>query len=379
MCGCQISTSGGADSVPPFMPHRLIALTLLVVAPSAAFAHSTSTAFLRLSQHGVVTQGELSIGLRDLDSVLDLDVNRDAKITWGEVRTRHADIRAYALARLVIRSKRGACTLLPAADQSIEFTADGADAVLPFGVECEHADAPTELHYGLLFDGMPNHRVLLRYQRDDISQVSVLSKAQPDAVFGQRPLQRLIAFVREGVLHIWGGYDHLLFLLALLVPITTRRGGWRWMLPRLFATVTAFTVAHSLTLTAAAFELVNVPTAVVECVIALSVALAGLNVWVPIFRDASWGVAFAFGLVHGFGFATALNGLRSGADDRVAALFGFNIGVEAGQLAVVFVSVPVLCWIAARRRSELFLRPSVALVICGAGVTWALQRGLSVM
>ena len=265
--------------------------------------------------------------------------------------------------------------------QSIEFTADGADSVLPFRVACADGAAPAELHYSLLFDAMPGHRVLVRYQHDDSSQVFVLSKTQPDVALGDAPVQRLVGFVREGVLHIWSGYDHLLFLLALLVPITaradasaTRNVPWRRALPRLFATVTAFTVAHSLTLAAAAFDVVNLPSGLVECAIAVSVALAGLNVWVPIFRDASWLVAFAFGLVHGFGFATALNGLHSGVDDRLTALLGFNVGVEMGQLAVVLVSVPVLCWIAARRRATQLLRPSVALVICGTGVTWALQR-----
>src|SRR4029453_11406440 len=188
------------------------------------------------------------------------------------------------------------------------------DSVLPFRVACASGTA-RRLHYSLLFDAMPGHRALVRYQHDDVSQVFVVSKTQPDVAFSEPAVQRLIAFVREGALHIWGGYDHLLFLLALLVPITgradapaTRNGPWRRMLPRLFATVTAFTVAHSLTLAAAAFGFVNVPSGLVECAIALSVALAGLNVWIPIFRDASWLVAFAFGLVHGFGFATALNG-----------------------------------------------------------------------
>src|SRR5262249_20150947 len=136
--------------------------------------------------------------------------------------------------------------------------------------------------------------------------------------------------------------------------------------------------AHSLTLAAAVFGLVDVPTAVVECVIALSVALAGLNVLLPIFRESSWQIAFAFGLVHGFGFATALNALHAGTEDRLGALFGFNAGVEAGQLAVVIVSVPLLCWIGSQRRALLVLRPSLALVICATGLAWALQRGLTV-
>jgi hypothetical protein len=380
MRGCAMSIPQGALSVQTLRLHRTVALVLLLVAPTLAGAHSTSTAFMRLVQQGTVMHGEWLIGLRDLDWALDLDTDRDARITWGEVRAKHAEIRDYALAHLVIRSERGSCTVVPAEAQSIEFTADGADSVLPFRVTCADG-AAARLHYSLLFDGMPNHRALLRYQHDDVSQVFVLSRAQPDVAFGQPPVQRLIAFVREGVLHIWGGYDHLLFLLALLVPITacadapaTQNGRWRRVLPRLFATVTAFTVAHSLSLAAAAFQFVNVPSGLVECAIALSVALAGLNVWVPIFRDASWLVAFAFGLVHGFGFATALNGLQSGVDDRLTALLGFNVGVEMGQLAVVLVCVPVLCWIAARRSALHLLRPSVGLVICCTGVMWALQR-----
>jgi hypothetical protein len=371
--------------VPAPSLYRLIAAVLVAVVPTTALAHSTSTSYLRLSKHGSVMRGEWLIGLRDLDAALDLDANRDAKITWGEVRRKHADIRDYAFANLVIRSRSGRCALQPGLPLSIEFTADGAHAALPFGVVCGNDEEPASMHYGLLFDEMPNHRALLRYQRDDVSRVVVLSKTRPDVAFDQPPANGIIGFAREGVLHIWSGYDHLLFLLALLVPITLRGQDanaaglpeWRRAIPKLFATVTAFTVAHSLTLAAAAFGLVNVPTGLVECVIALSVALAGLNVLLPIFRESSWQIAFAFGLVHGLGFATALNALQSGIEDRLAALFGFNAGVEAGQLAVVAFSVPLLCWLGARRKALLLLRPSLALVISGTGLAWALQRGLA--
>jgi hypothetical protein len=157
------------------------------------------------------------------------------------------------------------------------------------------------------------------------------------------------AYAHEGIWHIWLGFDHILFLLSLLLPaVLVRRGGkWHaaadfkgsfWDVARI---VTAFTVAHSITLTLAALGVVSLPSRWVESAIALSVVLAALNNVFPIVERGRWIAAFAFGLLHGFGFAGALQDLGLPTGSLALSLAGFNIGVELGQLAIVAAFLPV--------------------------------------
>jgi hypothetical protein len=160
---------------------------------------------------------------------------------------------------------------------------------------------------------------------------------------------QLAQFFVQGVWHIWIGFDHILFLLALLLPLVLvrERGRWRPVdrfgqaLREVLWVVTSFTAAHSITLSLAALGLVTLPSRLVESAIAVSVVVAALNNLVPLFNHGRWMVAFGFGLIHGFGFASVLAelGLPQGA--LVLSLVGFNLGVEAGQLAIVSAFLPI--------------------------------------
>jgi len=187
--------------------------------------------------------------------------------------------------------------------------------------------------------------------------------ATPDANASDTPDSGFAGFVREGIHHILIGYDHILFLLSLLLPAvwvrraaTAGAGGttgagaaWRPAealrpaLANVLKVVTAFTVAHSITLALAVFDLVNPPPRWIESAIAASVVLAALNNLRPVISESRWKLTFVFGLVHGFGFASALKdaGLAQGA--LVAPLVGFNVGVEIGQLCIVALVLP-LAW-----------------------------------
>jgi hypothetical protein len=160
---------------------------------------------------------------------------------------------------------------------------------------------------------------------------------------------RWATFVSEGIWHIWTGFDHVLFLVALLLPAVLRREANRWVGVDKFRTafinvlkiVTAFTLAHSITLTLSVLNVVRLPTRLVEFVIAASVAVAALNnVW-PLFRGRSWPVAFGFGLIHGFGFANVLVEIELASRSLASAIVGFNVGVELGQIAIVVVFLPL--------------------------------------
>ena len=172
-------------------------------------------------------------------------------------------------------------------------------------------------------------------------------------------LRQFLDYGKEGVWHIWIGFDHILFLLSLLLPAVLYRQhkfrearweplpGFRPALWEVFKIVTAFTVAHSITLSLATLGVVTLPTRWVESAIAASVVLAALNNIFPwsLFAGRRWMVAFVFGLIHGFGFASVLADLGLPPGALLLALVGFNLGVEVGQLAIVSAFLPAAYWL----------------------------------
>ena len=333
---------------------RAVLLCLWVV---TAQAHKPSDSYLSLTQpsQGTTLDGQWDIALRDLQHALGLDANGDGVITWGELRAREQTLMRYALARLnveaIARGDRGSCSLQPGGLLFDEHV-DGGYAVLRFTAQCPFRPAQLRVHYALLFDLDPNHRGLLDVRSSDASQAFVLADATRTATLNLgRPdrLAQFRAFLDEGIWHIWKGYDHILFLLTLLLPAVVLYRGGRWQ-PReslrdalmdVLKVVTAFTVAHSLTLTLAVNGLVNLPSRWVESGIALTVLLGALNNLFPVVRERRWAVAFAFGLIHGLGFASVLADLGLAGWNLVLALVGFNAGVEVGQLAIVLIFIPI--------------------------------------
>jgi hypothetical protein len=142
--------------------------------------------------------------------------------------------------------------------------------------------------------------------------------------------------------------------------------------------VTAFTLAHSITLSAAAFSIVELPSRLVECVIAASVTVAAINNIFPIVTRRIWVAAFIFGLMHGFGFASALTDLGLPPARKLIALFAFNVGVELGQLAIVAALLPILFFI---RRTNIYARfamPTGSMLIAVIGFLWLVQRAIGI-
>jgi hypothetical protein len=177
-------------------------------------------------------------------------------------------------------------------------------------------------------------------------------------------------FIAMGVEHILGGIDHLLFLLALLA---LARGLWQTV-----TIVTGFTVAHSITLSLAVLGVVDVPSRIVEPLIAASIVWVAVeNLLAPSGIGRRWLIAAIFGLIHGLGFASALTELDLARDALARALVGFNVGVELGQIAFVIVVMPPLAW--ASRPGRLPRLPQfLSLVVAAVGTVWLVLRLLAV-
>lgn len=340
------------------MWQRLL-LLLVFFCAGAAHAHSASTSYLKVENaQGKDVPLTWRIALRDIDALLDLDADRDGKLTWGEVEDRGADIAQLAARSLSARAENAACPIVLDAPR---FEAiDGTGFAQLAGVaRCASSPARIELKVMLFAVVDPSHRALVTTPETTrpalLAPNGTLSIAFPaagtsDARDAPPAEHGFGAMFVDGVLHILGGFDHMLFLVALMLPAVVERQRGRWVaradvrgaLIQVAWIATAFTLAHSITLALASFHLVRVPASVIEPLIAATVLVTALNNLWPVVTTRLAFASFGFGLVHGFGFAEVLAPLNLPALELARALLAFNLGVEGGQLIVVAASFSLL-------------------------------------
>jgi len=323
--------------------------------------------------------GEWRVLLSELNE-LKLDENGDGEATWPEIEHRQQDLETYL-------------------GENLHVVANGGLA----GMRFEHLLYGTER-------GEPAVLAQLRFDaQSDITQLSIdlgrfageaeirwpdggRHKLEIDAGSGPHEFTLASAlrggflqFVWQGIWHIWIGFDHILFLLVLLLPAVFRRTDsgreavphFGTALTQVLLIVSSFTIAHSITLTCAAMRWIVLPGRPVEAAIAASVFVAAVANFLP--RTAggrgAW-LAFAFGLLHGFGFASALGEIAPGAGRLWQSLLAFNIGVELGQLVIVAAFLPVAFLL---RRTAFYRIGALYGGSAAAGfvaLRWFLQRAL---
>lgn len=309
-----------------------------------------------------------------------IDADRDGHVTAAEVDSARGLLRAAIFARILVTSAGATCV------PSTVFTGlTEQDGLFLSGRwDCPTSASPFEVEFSLLDDLARGHRHVARIVTGLATHEEVLTGAdrrlsiapEPEALTAPAsevaPARDHAApagvwsFFEMGIEHILTGYDHLVFIVGLVLA----RARWR----SLVAVVTAFTVAHSLTLAVAVLGVWAPSARVVEPAIALSIAYVGIeNFFV---EDASrrWRITFPFGLVHGFGFAGALQQIALPRDSVPAALLSFNFGVEMGQLAVLAVLLPLVYAL----RDQAWFEPRgvrlVSAAVAIAGGVWFIQR-----
>jgi len=362
----------------------LIICMALFALVTNAHGHKPSDSYLNVKIQGSDIHVQWDMALRDLEYAIGLDADNDGKITWGELRARHAEIAAYALPRLEIRAGDAPCvTGIPA--HYVDNHSDGAYTVLRFSATCSKAPQTLDIRYGLFFDLDPTHRGLLQVNWNNRTQTAIFSPDRPTQTIEMKAAQSwrlFLDFLREGIQHILRGFDHILFLLSLLLPAVLKCHAGKWQAVSsfqpafldVFKIVTAFTVAHSITLSLAALDIVHLPSRWVESVIAASIVLAAMNNVYPLFDGRRWLVAFFFGLIHGFGFAAVLADLGLPQGALLRALIGFNLGVEMGQIAIVGLFLPLAY---ALRQSWFYQRVALvpgSLLVAAIGFIWWVER-----
>lgn len=349
----------------------LVVQLLLLLLPRSALAHGVGLSRGEYVAEGDVVSASLHFGRKELAEAIEgLDADDDGSVSAQELDRGHQVLTEALLQRMDVRGDGQPCTGKLESASLIEN--DGLDVRSSFRCPAP----PQRLRIELAFLGQlaPGHRHLAR-------AVVGGSKLQPVLTSEKRVLELSVASAGEapgsddrgflsllalGVEHILTGYDHLVFLLGLVLV----RGTFRSIL----IAVTAFTVAHSITLGLAALNVWVPGSSVIEPLIALSIGYIGVENFFVKDAEKRWRITLPFGLVHGFGFAGALRELELSPAEVPGALLSFNLGVELGQIAALLLIVPLLVLI--RKRASWFETTGVR---AASGAIAALGVGLFVL
>lgn len=366
---------------------KLLACLLLAagvfVAP-LAHAHAVSTSFIavELPRDDAPVSLRWDLSLQDLVWQVFIDSNADGIATWDEIAAAKGAITSAVLGQIEV--ERGGVTChTELRDIALAHRLEQNFLSVELDAKCPQSGA-LRLSGGLFMSGDASQRVLLSATRGTTAFQGVIS---PESRAWLEPAQpsawkSFARFVGEGVWHVLIGYDHIAFVLLLLLPSVLRPVDGRWQgatrLPQVardIATiVTAFTVAHSITLALAVTRTVTLPTRPIEIAIAASITIAAALNLFP--RLAGWRLplAFGFGFVHGFGFANALAEIDVGGVTLLPLLAGFNIGVEIAQLSIVAVVLPLIYAARGTRWYAGGVMPLSSCALGAAGLVWIVQR-----
>jgi hydrogenase/urease accessory protein HupE len=345
----------------------LIVVFAATCAPRAALAHPVPFSYLDIRLQGTTIEGTLVAHMFDVAH--DLNIEPAERLLDPATASQQSRAIADLLGRRLTIAADGRAAMLQWSDA--EVVADRQSIRLPFRCRLESAPGVVAVE-ALLFPYDPNHQTFLNvYERDALTQ-AILDRGRTRFEYYPGTTQGALAVVRRfvpaGTHHILIGPDHLLFLIGLLLL-----GG---SIRQLAVIVTAFTIAHSITLSLAALNIVTPPARIIEPAIALSIVYVGAdNLLIRGGRDVRAWIAFAFGFIHGFGFANVLREMDLPARALGWSLFSFNVGVEIGQLLVVVAVASALA--ALRSRSEAasrLLAVAGSIVVMAAGAFWFIQR-----
>ncbi|MDR7088809.1 HupE/UreJ family protein [Cellvibrio fibrivorans] len=363
---------------------KLIIFIQLIIFSAFLSAHQLSTAYanLQINDQGLIT-GEWQVRLYDLEQAIGVDSDGDGKLRWKELQARADSVHQYLASQLSIHRADSTCTLLLSDEWKIDSHFSESYLLIPLRAQCA-LTGTIRVNYSAFFKEDAEHKLLLNLRSDSATSSRVLSDTQRnidwDAASGNI-WKTLGEFIYQGMVHIWIGIDHILFLLSLLLTCVLVRRGNQWFaqasIKRILINttwiVTAFTLAHSITLSATALGLIQFSSQWVEVGIAISVVLVALNNIYPLVTRLGW-LTFGFGLLHGMGFAGVLGELGLPADQQLLTVLAFNLGVEIGQMAIVLLLLPLFIFVRNQIWYARYALTGTSIVIALVALQWVVDR-----
>lgn len=376
----------------------LVIVTVTAVIPLGA--HADNQSYLYLDVSDLELSGRVEFPLSDVGTVFGIDFVNDASDddTLALIDPHLSELQRYANEHLTIQTAEGVELNVAFEGRRLlstdSFEQDNNYLWLPFELSGYGTPVPREfiISFDPFFDDIDGRDALIIIEND--LQGGIFGN-EADALVGfnagnrtqtidlgdASTFKNLTASIELGIDHIKTGPDHILFVLVLLIPsVLVFRKGWHptngflSSLWRVVKIATMFTVAHSITFSLAGLGFLPLPPSkLVEAVIAISIAAGALHSVRPIFPNKEWLIAFAFGLFHGMGFATLIDGLDVSRSTQLVSLLGRNIGIEIGQLGVIVVCFPALYLLRRTRYYQPFLKISAAFLSIIA-IGWMIER-----
>lgn len=362
----------------------------------AAHGLGQSYIYFQIREDSISTRVELPV--KELNEVLDLGFSADKKIGMEDIGPHLERIKTYVDDNLILDCAPATCTPIFQKHGFLNTTF-AQFLQLEYDLEgFQQIPDSIDVAYDVILEQLPQHTNMLLVE-ENWRTGTFQNESTPLLIFNKSGQvqtldltsgslwQGFSAIVYLGILHIVEGIDHVLFLVALLLPsVLRRREDSLWQPVGKFSTAfiyiikiaTAFTIAHSITLCLATLQIVQVPSRLVESIIAASIGLAALDIFYPVFRGRSWLIIFLFGLFHGFGFADVLAELGVTSQHAILSLFGFNLGVELGQLAIIAVVFPVLYLLRNQRFYPSIVMKIGALLLGAMSLYWFIERAFDV-
>jgi len=336
-------------------------LILLFLALTNTYAHSPDQSYIFLKIYDTSIDGRFEMTIKDANKLYGYS-HPDSMITHENLAQFIPQLQDYVKENIRISVEQSFFNLTFTTHDILKTSA-GVFILIDFHIAKNLTEIPTNLsvEYSILFDVDESHEgflviehywkgslfnnegyISLVFTSDERSKVLDLTNSSM--------MRGFVGVVKQGIKHIWIGIDHILFIIALILPSVMVRRKEKWeavssFKPALFYLVkiiSLFTIAHSITLSIAAMGIFEMQSRLVESIIAISIAFAAIDIIFPIFRGRIGWVVFGFGLFHGFGFASVLRQLGILGEHMAISLFGFNLGVEIGQLVVIAFVFPVL-------------------------------------
>lgn len=348
------------------------AFIILFCLTSAAWAHEINTSYTLIEIHEQKLSCSFRVDQSDLEKIFDLDEDGDGAIANDELLLNLDVMQDHFLHKIAVE----------VAGEELALTRNGGNIFsdelgnrfIDFHFRSALASRPWRLTLKLdIFDDFgPRHKNLVKVVSgsETVQAIFTIDDPRQSIPFEGRDvslLNQIGQFIWLGVEHIFIGYDHILFLMGLIVL----GGSFR----NLIKIVTAFTVAHSITLILAAWQIVLLPARLVESVIALSIVYIAIENFLVKDTDQRWLITFIFGLMHGFGFANVLTELGLPTRGVAASLLSFNVGVEIGQVLIVAIAFPIILWVNQTRWQRRVVY-GLSLIILIFGLVWFFERAL---
>jgi hypothetical protein len=364
----------------------------LVLLPGALMAHALGEDYIVINFHEDSIAGHFEIHFDDLRDKLGLELPARRKAA-RRVAATAPQVQEYLLENFSIGPAGGEPYELEFTGQDVLKLPQGSYAQYHFRANTGPIPDVLELRHELLYENDPLHRGLLLIESNAKTDTDygaeytamVFGPSKSTQTLDLTSISGLITplgMIEQGVLHIWIGIDHILFLIALILPTVLYRDqdSWKPVLSfrqafwNLLKIITVFTLAHSVTLLLAALGLLSVPSRFVESMIALSIILVAMNNITGRVRHGTLWVILVLGLFHGLGFASVMGHLPFRMVDLLKSVVAFNVGVELGQVVIVMALFPLLFFLRSRPvYVPLVLRGVSAALIVIAGI-WFIQR-----